>query len=222
MDPTPFTSKKITDIIKLLIVCDIILLLIYWLDAALGRPSVTLNLLFDLDLEANIPTWYSSTQLFAIGLSFWFIARFAWQGDIKVEHLLLILAAAFVYFSLDECAGIHEKITGTLRRFDMLLHFKGSHGIWIPLYLSAGAVFCAVFFRQGLALYHAYPREVWLFIAGAGIFLFGTVVMEVLGYEFSPGHVKNLFYFVENGVEEFSEMLGESIMLWGALCVLKK
>jgi hypothetical protein len=60
----------------------------------------------DFEREANLPTWFSSMQFFAVGLCAGLLAggsrgrpRLAWHAT----------AAVFVFFSVDELATIHER-----------------------------------------------------------------------------------------------------------------
>jgi hypothetical protein len=154
-----------------------------------GHPAVLgLVELFDLDTEANMPSWYSASVLLICSGALAVIAtakrqladRFAWHWA--------GLAAGFLYLSADEEAGIHE-IIGPL--------FAGA-GRWLTVhvseyfrYLAAYPVYtwvlpaCAAAAIIGVAytkfLFALPRRTAVLFVLSAAIFLGGSVGVEVIG-----------------------------------------
>jgi len=68
--------------------------------------------MFNLDEEQNLPTWLSSAQFLAVGVA---AAALATRTEARERLASLVLAAVFVYFSLDEAALVHEKLAEHVR-----------------------------------------------------------------------------------------------------------
>lgn len=60
-----------------------------------------------------------------------------------------------------------------------------------------------------------------MFILGACVFVAGGVGFEILGYYFAQNEL-NTFYTVEVVIEESSELLGQSIMIFALLSKLEQ
>lgn len=192
-------------------------------DFLLGHASWTFQLLFDLNGESNIPTWFSSAQLFTIGIIFFTTAR-----DLKATHmhfrwLLTLLALGFIYLSMDETAMIHERLSAALKNFHVSWRFSGGgNGIWIIFYFSLGIIFILTF-KQTLAFFYQLLKDQFPFL-GLGIILYlsGAVGFEIFNNQAILMDEKNLLYHIAVSVEEFLEMLGASFILCGSLLVTRK
>src|SRR3989338_1597201 len=83
----------------LLVICHLI-------NVAMGFPSWQLERLFGLELESNIPTWFSSVL--------WLITAVAAYQCFQVSEVKRnktawgVIAAGFLVLSIDEVAQIHE------------------------------------------------------------------------------------------------------------------
>lgn len=188
----------------------LILLVVYAANRWLGNPFETVGILFDVDGEANIPAWFSSMQLFCIGIAFLFLRLV--MGKAPGSRLFKAMGIVFIFLSMDEAAVIHEKITGVLKQVSWVPRFKGGRGIWITVYGLIGAWFFIAFKEDMLLISRRFARPTMLFISGAGIFMLGGVVMEVLNYYQVFGTLQGLGPFMEEG----AEMAGASFMLLGA------
>ena len=69
-----FTAKDAHRLLFGLILFELLLVAIYVGDSLLGSPISVIHM-FDLDREATIPAWFSSVQLFLIGIIFLLVAR---------------------------------------------------------------------------------------------------------------------------------------------------
>lgn len=187
-----------------------LLLTIYAINRWLGNPFETVGILFDVDGEANIPAWFSSMQLFCIGVIF--IALRMAMGKCPGSLLFTAMGIGFIFLSMDEAAVIHEKITGVLKQVSWVPRFKGGRGIWITVYGLIGVWFFIEFKSAMLLVSRRFPGPAMIFISGAGIFLLGSVVLEVCNYYKIFVAVKGLGPFLEEG----AEMAGASFMLLGA------
>ena len=172
---------------------------------------------FDLDEEGNIPAWFSTMQLFAVALLFGVMARWA-RGDAKTfRPFLWVWALAFLYFSMDEMVRVHETVTFILARdAEDLPHFKDGHGYWIPLYVAIATGLVLIYARRSFAFYRLFPRESRVIAVGVLLFLIGAVGLEIVSY-YMAGRNQTLLYGIQVGVEEFLEMFGVSLVLYGTL-----
>jgi nitrate/nitrite transporter NarK len=114
----------------LLAVISFIVRFTYYNDIIQGDKIVTLNKIFNVDKEHNIPTLYSSYLiLFAafISLAIYLLEKNK-PGAIKPVKWLL-LALILVYLSMDELENIHERFGRYLRE---TFHTTGwMHHVWI-------------------------------------------------------------------------------------------
>jgi len=217
-----FSIKDTNRLLFALILFEMCLTLIYSMDIYLGMPR-PIHRLFNLDGEATIPAWFSSVQLLLIGILFLFSAHWPKRYLIVNPGFLLVVGIAFVFLSMDETAVFHEKITGILNRIKWVPRFKGGHGIWILIYFLI-AVMIAITGRHTIkSMLNAYPRQVLIMFSGLIVLLIGAVGMEIIMYFYLQGMERQLLYKVEVALEEFFEMAGASIVLYGViLCALRE
>jgi hypothetical protein len=134
--------------------------------------------LFDLDLEANLPTFFNS-------LLFFLCAGLMILKGLGRERVLrrgwYMLAAVFVFLGIDEGSQIHEKfMLVTLRLLNHGDQTGTSMGwlyyAWVIPYGAAAALLLLVLGRW---LWHLDPKlRNGLFLSGA-VYVFGAVVMEM-------------------------------------------
>jgi hypothetical protein len=197
--------------------CELILVVLYWLDIATGYSFQLLHGLFDLDSEGNIPAWFSSCQLFAVAISYFSCARRKGTESRPSRVLFILAGIAALYVSSDETAQIHERVHALI----------GARYIdWVPPFIVQNFFFAMVFVavlvsigqmlsKDLLALWTHHRRIVFLTVVGAAIGLTGGMVVESVGYQIPPTHP--ILYRVEVTVEEFMEMFGASVILLAAL-----
>jgi hypothetical protein len=205
-----------------LVIFEILLVLIFAADTLLGHPIRPIRILFDLDGEGNIPAWFSSVQLFIVGLVFLLIGRQTNPDQRPSALLFLILVLGFIFLSADEAASIHEKITGALKDIQWVPRFKGDHGIWVFIYPLIGFTLFLAFYRQLIAMWNRYRYTTLIMAAGMGIFLIGALGLEIISFQFLRSGSFPLLYKVEVAFEEFFEMLGVSVILYGAMLLLRE
>lgn len=204
-------------LILLFFIADAVLALLYLLNWALDRPSYTLSLLLDLDGEANLPTWYSSMQLFLIAFLMAAFARGRVDRTDRSSWVLAAWPATFVVLSIDEVASIHEWLGA---RGDILLPYRtrertlfGVTGIWmfvfgIPILLFMFGL--ARSLKKYLRSSAAVSRRLWI----ALLFFFGGALgIEALSNFVADGSVWHMLAVL---CEELSEMVGETFFLWVA------
>ena len=216
-----FTIKDANRLLFTLILFEICLTLIFALDVLLEMPW-PIHKLFNLDGEATIPAWFSSIQLFLIGVLFLFSGHWPQKHRIVIPGFLLLVGMGFIFLSADEAAVIHEKITGVLKCVEWVPRFKGNHGIWIPVYFSIAVVLAVIGRRTINSVLKAYPRQAIIILSGFVVFLIGAVGLEIISYWYLRGTEYSFLYKVEVALEEFFEMAGASIILYGTiLCALR-
>lgn len=169
--------------------------------------------IFDLDGEATVAAWFSSVQLFSIGILFLFARSWPKSNDIIMPGFLWLVGLVFVFLSLDEAAALHERFGGRLRRVES----SDRHGLWIPVYLSVLAILCLVGVRTILSFLKVYSCQALIISAGVAIFLIGAVGVEVIANLDYRGRESARTYKVLVAIEELCEMIGTSIMLYGTI-----
>lgn len=209
--------KKAPSFILLFFVIDVVLVLLYIFNWELHLPFDKITVLLDLDGEGNLPTWYSSMQLFLTACFFGIFAYRQFDNKVKTSWLLMAWPLIFFALSLDEVAQIHEWVG---RWSDVLLPGASrehtlfwSTGIWMFLFGIPffGCMLGLIYRTKNLVsgLNHVMIRLL------AGLFMF---VIAVVGAEFvanlvsdgSSGHI------LEISFEELGEMIGGTFFLWGA------
>lgn len=95
--------------------------------------------------------------------------------------------------------------------------FKGDHGIWIPIYLLVSSVIVAFTYPHFRSIWLQAQREFIIMAFGAVLLLLGVVGLEIISYEFLRVDASVLLYKLEVAIEEFLEMTGASLILYGTL-----
>lgn len=196
-----------------LIVTEVLLVAAYWIDILLGEPIHLLHGMFDLDGEANIPTWFSSGQLLAIAIILWVVAIYGRRPERPSRAFLLTVGTGFLLLSADEVVQLHEGITGLMgsRYLDWIPSMLGAHKTTVLLCLGISLVAFRLVYADLRAAWRWSPRGCLVAIAGCGIIVLGGCVLESVAYRLlEPG---SLAYKIEVSVEEFFEMSGATLIL---------
>lgn len=176
-----------------------------------------LHALFDLDSEGNIPAWFSSSQLFAVAITFFSCARRK-GTDRRPSRVFFILAGlGSLYVSSDETAQIHERVTAVIgaRYIDWVPVFAAENFFFVMLLSAILVCVGQKLAADLLKLWIHHRRVLVLIILGVSIGLTGGMVVETLGYKFLE--TNSIWYRVEVTAEEFMEMFGASFILLAAL-----
>ena len=170
------------------------------------------HLLLSFNLERNLPTFFSGCLFLLNALLFygkgaaaraWSRERFAW----------LLLAVLCLFLAADELFMIHEKLVRPVRQaLDLggLLYFS-----WVVVYGAAVLVLAALLlpFWWGLPV-----RQRTIYLAGAVIYLFGALGVEMLGGRHLEIHGgRNFAYFLLFTAEESMEIAGLLLTTWAQL-----
>ncbi len=170
-------------------------------------------ILFNVDFERNIPAFYSWTALLVCSILLGIIAYTKKVSCERYVNYWRALSAIFLYLSLDESIGIHEKFIKPLQD---KFHTTGFlYFAWvIP---SAIFVFiCLLAFLQFLTALPAKTRRLFL-IAGT-IYVSGALGMEMVGGYYTYFYAyKDITYTIITTIEESLEMLGIIIFIYALL-----
>lgn len=195
--------------------------------AAIRGPGV--HPFFDLDQECNIPTWFSSLQLFSVGALVGLFGPGA-LSRIGIPRSLIYLASAiFVFLSMDEAVQVHERLNRSLESVQALPRVKGDRGMWMFIYGGSTLLLLAIVIPSLRKLWRHHPAALRLAAIGAGMVLVGGVGLELVADQFlrevdEMGRVRPLpglrqMYVLEVVAEETLEMAGATVILL-AVCRL--
>jgi hypothetical protein len=161
---------------------------------------------FNLNAEANLPTWYSTILLFLVSLVSYLIYRLGLRIPKEKwfpKNLWLLMSLVYLFLSIDEAAQLHEIM-------DQLIHLK-----WIYVYAPlAGLVFMGCFYYF-IILRRKDGKLGGLVIGGMVVFAIGGLVSEWISYKFNP--LRYAYQQIEFVVEEGLELIGVSMVLTGCL-----
>jgi len=171
--------------------------------------------------EGNLPTWYASLQ-WALAAGLLTVYASMPPPGLSRGVRLYLPALGALFLSLDESAALHE----WLGHFsDILLPnetragtFFWVTGIWmlvlIPLALLAGLLVARLLADH----LRAAPRAARLFAGGAFLFVLGAGVLEMGANVVAESR---LLLFGLGIAEEVSELMGSSLVVWGAWELLR-
>lgn len=166
--------------------------------------------LFDLDLERNVPTWFSALLLFANASLLALIAFAAFRARDRWRWYWCGLALIFVYLSMDEAASLHERVVVPLRE---MFHLSGPlYFAWVIPAMVCLVVFACIYLRFALAL----PRKAFLsFGVAALLYVGGALGIEMLASNYvSHFGSSNFLYGMMVISEECLEMLGQVVFFY--------
>ena len=203
--------RKLLTIIAFLVSINLIILA---LDFNFGHARLLgLADKFNLNREANVPSWYSASSILLAAALLWLVARFHQRHNLGFVRHWNALAAVFVLLSLDEAASFHEM---------MLLDIKGPrffYFAWLMVGLPMLALLAIAYFRFLFAL----PlRTRNLFLGAAALYIAGAAGMEMIdGWWASLHGSRNLTYGLLTTLEESLEMLGIAFFIYAILDYLR-
>jgi hypothetical protein len=170
--------------------------------------------IFSLSYEQNIPTWYSSCLLLVCSLLLAVIAMGARKSNASYVRHWWLLAAGFLYISLDETVSLHEAASGWMD-LGGVLYFS-----WV---IPAGILVTVLGISYLRFLAHLPKRTRLQFIVAGGIYVTGALVMELpLGYWTEQQGSQNFVYAAIDLVEESMEILGVTLFLLSLLEYLQE
>jgi hypothetical protein len=160
--------------------------------------------LFDVDDEANIPSYYSALALMAAALILGAITVAKRRAKDPFSLQWGLLAGLFFAMSVDEAAVIHEL------SIEPLVIAFGLDGALKYAWVIPGGIFAAGFGALMVRFLAHLPRRTAIAFVGAGlVFLGGSLGVEVASASWATAHGEDNFaYNAIITIEEAMEMLG--------------
>lgn len=215
-----FSRVRLPALVWAALVVDLILVMLFLFDSLGGRPlGRYFSAMVDLAGERNLPAWYSSMKLCAVGTLLAIVAADLRKSGIPQAWLVALLAGLFFGLSLDESAGIHEQLGFAIDKW--LLAEEGRSatvfhrtGIWMFV-LVPPLLGVMTWIVVSLSSTIGDRQAMRLFVTGLCVFLLGAG-SDVL-INFADGHWQRM---IQVAVEESAEMLGVTVVLWSVCRVL--
>lgn len=209
------TWRRIPVLVRWCFGIDLVLALAYLFDSLFGGVSWKLSELLHLEHESNLPTWYSSTQLFVVAAMLGLFAYRNFDRSRRRSWFLAVLPLVFLALSIDEIAEIHEWLG---YKTDVLL--PGGHrrntwfwytGVYMFLVGIPFLVFLLVLIRSLSGYFGRVPGVTRKYLLGAVLLMGGASGVELVS-NFVP--VQSAAHVVQVFFEELLEMLGVTVWLW--------
>jgi hypothetical protein len=169
----------------------------------------------DLDQEANIPTFFSSSLLLILVFIFLFTGRVR-QGQ-RFAGQWVVLGLLFLVLAVDEAAVLHEKLIKPLR--EALGTSGGFYFAWVVPAIPLVILFIAVYWP----FFRDLPTRVrQLFTVGFALYLTGALGFEIIGGWYAEIFDQdNALYNVITTLEESIEIGGLVTLIYSALSYLE-
>jgi hypothetical protein len=170
-----------------------------------------------VDEEQSIPAYFSSLQLLLAAALLGGIARIKWRERAANAAHWTVLAAGFLYLSIDENCSIHEFLANRLTAVKPTGIF---YFAWVvPAGIATVAV--AFSFLPFLARLPADTRREFI-IAGL-LFVGGAIGVEMAGGNYAEEHgYRNLSYASLATLEESLEMFGIAVFVRALLRYIER
>ena len=180
---------------------------------------------FDMDGSMTIPSLLQALLLFAIGFIS-LILFVVWDGSSRrpSRGFLLAIAVLLIYASIDEIFKIHlqlDKIFPGLRTSQ-----------WMVAYLLILFSLPVIFYRDFAYLWRSHRQETILALVGMAIFVLGGFgseifkhkILQPMLWQFFPQRPFLTLAIEKSRVafEEFSELLGETLVVGAVLFFVTK
>ena len=171
--------------------------------------------LFDLDLELNIPAFFSMIILLTASLVLFAITFLKKRQSDKYSFQWAILSAGFFFMAFDEIASVHERLIEPMR----ILMGKENLGVFYFAWVVPAIVLIMLIGGYFLKFLIDLPsRTRRNFIIAAVFFLGGSIGLEMVSAKFSEIYgLETLNYTVLATFEEACEMGGVIIFIHGLL-----
>lgn len=201
----------LSTIAAMLVAASVSLLL---LDYATGYSSVIIHKLvklFNLDLEVNVPTFFSVLLLTTASILLAVITYTRIKQKASPRIAWGILSFGFLFMAFDEMASVHERLIEPTREIMGIENLGLFYYAWvIPAFILIGVLGLAY-----LKFLIQLPKHIrFYFILAATMFLGGAVGLELLEGVYGTG---NFMYNLFVTCEEALEMGGVIVFIWALL-----
>lgn len=172
--------------------------------------------LFNVDMEMNIPTLYSSCAMIFSSFLLTTVALlerkkgnayFAWYG----------LSFIFLFLALDEATELHEMLVDPIRE---TLNTTGIfYFAWVIPYAILALVFLSCYIKFLIRLPIMFSKR---FIISGIVYISGAFIFELIGGELASIYgVDSLIYAFSYTIEEFLEMIGIVLLIYTVLTYIR-
>lgn len=165
--------------------------------------------LFNFDKERNVPTYYSTILLFTC-CPLLYLHGVLSDVEQKTRASWMTLALIFLFLSMDESIGIHERISKLIG--ENLVVSGYLYFAWVIPYGILVVAFLLYFFNF---LKKLPTQTFYLFIGSGLLYVSGAIGMEMLGAnEASTNSLKTIEYAIYMTIEESLEISGISLFIF--------
>lgn len=172
-------------------------------------------ILFSLDSEQNLPTFFSVLLLLFAALLLAVIAVFKKEQADSYALYWVVLSFGFLLMAVDEAMSIHEKLNAPMSQLLGEERLSVFHYAWVV----PGIVFVVavgLFFLKFLL--HLPAKTGRLFLMAAVLYLGGVIIIELVGNHYAAvDGVESLSYLVSVTMEESLEMAGIIVFIFALL-----
>jgi hypothetical protein len=169
--------------------------------------------IFNLNDEANVPTWFSSTTLLFAAILAWLIARCLKLAQKPFFKSWIVVGCSLFFMSLDEFIQIHEAVGRVLIRTEALPSL--GFNVWIIPGLALVLGVALIILRMW---WNLPSRFRLVFLLATLVYFSGTLVTEAIGNAIWKGTGYNTVGFaLFIHIEEVLEMLGVVILINGLM-----
>ncbi len=169
--------------------------------------------LFNFNLEANLPTYFSALLLLGNAFLLSLIAFGKKQQEGNNDWHWIGMALVFCLLSFDEMIKIHEHLTiPTENLLETSGYFRYA---WLVPYGILIFILGLVYIKFLLKL----PKRIlWLFTLAAVLFISGAFVLEAISAKHDENYgQENLGYYLMYTFEELMEMSGSIVFFYALL-----
>ena len=176
--------------------------------------------LFYVDLELNVPAFFSSLLMLVSAGLLGIISLFKFRERTSFKWHWAILAIGFLFMSFDEIIAVHERFIEPVRAMFGDVQFGVLYFAWV-----IPAIFLVIVIGLGFVRFlMELPRSsrTW-FLLAAALFLGGAIGFELLEGQHAEIFGKdNLTYMVMTSIEEGLEMGGVIVFIGALLAYLEQ
>lgn len=177
--------------------------------------------MFNMDKEANIPTWFQTTLLFFAASLAFYTSAFYSSLHHRARHFWRITAAILAFLSVDELCSLHERIR-SVSHADISIGsiVLPAHFVWI-IPGTVAVIIVAIILLRYLKDIPSKTRN--FLIIAAAVYLSGALGAELISaLTWSEGNETTFSYLLLAGMEETMETAGVIIVCATILHCLSK
>jgi hypothetical protein len=178
----------------------------------------TVMRLFDVNTEQNVPTWFSSSLLLGCALLVATIAAVARRAGRRDGGHWTGLAVVVALMSLDEAAGLHERLEAPTRA----LLGGGVTGVVHFTWVLPAALLAVVVASAFVGFLARLPARIRRLVVAAGVtYVVGAIGLETVGGVLLDAQAHRALYLLVAATEEGLEMTAGVLLLYAGMCCLR-